>query len=127
MQIKSNILKLVRIFRRDDMQAKLARDYKDVRPTQNEIAAYLTQFEKMKTLWNIKLQTSMEENNRMMEAVETSSKYVKDLADQLKQKKENLDKYVKNSREAKEQARLEIESLRKAKTDLTAEKYQLET
>ena len=44
----------------------------------------------------------MEENNRMMEAVETSSKYVKDLADQLKQKKENLDKYVKNSREAKE-------------------------
>jgi len=86
MQIKSNILKLVRIFRRDDMQAKLARDYKDVRPTQNEIAAYLTQFEKMKTLWNIKLQTSMEENNRMMEAVETSSKYVKDLADQLKQK-----------------------------------------
>jgi len=69
----------------------------------------------------------MEENNRMMEAVETSSKYVKDLADQLKQKKENLDKYIKNSREAKEQARLEIESLRKAKTDLTAEKYQLET
>ena len=69
----------------------------------------------------------MEENNRMMEAVETSSKYVKDLADQLKQKKENLDKYVKNSREAKEQARLEIEGLRKAKTDLTAEKYQLET
>ena len=69
----------------------------------------------------------MEENNRMMEAVETSSKYVKDLADQLKQKKENLDKYVKNSRQAKEQARLEIEGLRKAKTDLTAEKYQLET
>ena len=81
----------------------------------------------MKELWNIKLQTSMEENNRMMEAVEHSNKRVKELGEQLKQKKDNLDAYIKNSREAKEQARLEIECLRKAKTDLTAEKYQLET
>jgi len=52
-----------------------------------------------------------------------SSKRVKELDQQLKAKKDNLDKYVKESKEAREQARIEIENLKKARTDLTAEKY----
>ena len=65
----------------------------------------------------------MEEHNRMQEQVEMSSKRVKELDQQLKAKKDNLDKYVKESKEAREQARIEIENLKKARTDLTAEKY----
>ncbi len=40
--IKSNILKLIHIFRRDDMQAKLNREFRDTinRPQPNEITAY---------------------------------------------------------------------------------------
>jgi len=65
----------------------------------------------------------LEEHNRMQEQVEMSSKRVKELDQQLKAKKDNLDKYVKESKEAREQARIEIENLKKARTDLTAEKY----
>ena len=38
----------------------------------------------------------------MQEQVETSSKRVKELSEQLKVKKENLEKYIKESKEAKE-------------------------
>jgi len=39
MTIKSNVLKLIHIFRRDDMHMKLTREFRDVvnRPQQNEI------------------------------------------------------------------------------------------
>lgn len=57
--------------------------------------------------------------------MESSSKRVKELNDQLKNKKENLDKYVKESKEAKEQARIEIENLKKGRQDLNQEKFQL--
>ena len=41
-QIKSNILKLVRKFRRDDLLAKLQKDYREVinRPQQNDIGNF---------------------------------------------------------------------------------------
>ena len=55
--------------------------------------------------------------------VVSSQKRVKELTEILKKKKEDLEKYVKNMKEAKEQARLEIEQLRKGKADLTADKY----
>mmetsp|Transcript_22825 Transcript_22825/g.28296 ORF Transcript_22825/g.28296 Transcript_22825/m.28296 type:complete len:184 (+) Transcript_22825:23-574(+) len=82
-QIKSNILKLVHIFRRDDMQAKLSREFRDLanKPTNNEIANFEKQFENMKSLWFTKLATSFEEHNRMQEQVETSSKRVKELTE----------------------------------------------
>ena len=51
---------------------------------------------------------------------------MKDLSEQLKVKKENLEKYVKESKEAKEQARIEIENLKKGRTDLNQEKFSLE-
>ena len=67
--IQSNILKLIHIFRRDDMQAKLTREFRDTinRPQTNEIQGFATQFEKTKSLWNTKLATSLEEYNRMQE------------------------------------------------------------
>jgi len=40
---------------------------------------------------------------------------VKELSEQLKVKKENLEKYIKESKEAKEHARVEIENLKKAR------------
>ena len=127
--IKSNILKLVHHFHRDDMQAKLHREFRDLanKPSNNEITNFEKQFENMKQLWFTKLGTSMEDHVRMQEQVETSSKRVKELTEQLKVKKDNLEKYVKESKEAKEQARIEIENLKKARTDLTAEKYRNES
>ena len=102
--IKSNLLKLVHIFRRDDMQTKLTREFRDTvnRPQQNEINNFALQFEKTKGLWDTKLATSLEEHTRMQEQIETSSKRVKELKDQLKVKTENLEKFQKESKEAKE-------------------------
>ncbi len=67
--IKSNILKLIHIFRRDDMQVKLNREFRDTinRPQPNEITAYTNQFEKTKQLWFTYLGTSFEEDARMQE------------------------------------------------------------
>ena len=81
--IKSNILKLVHHFRRDDMQAKLHREFRDLanKPSNNEITNFEKQFENMKQLWFTKLGTSMEDHIRMQEQVETSSKRVKELTE----------------------------------------------
>jgi len=123
--IKSNILKLVHHFRRDDMQAKLHREFRDLanKPSSNEITNFEKQFENMKQLWFTKLGTSMEDHTRMQEQVETSSKRVKELTEQLKVKKDNLEKYIKESKEAKEQARVDIENLKKARQELNSDKY----
>jgi hypothetical protein len=127
-QIKSNILKLVRIFRQDDMQAKLNREHREVisRPQGNEVFNYLGTFDKTKQLWFTKLSTSLEDFNRMQEQVELSGKRVTELSTQLKTKKENLDKFTKSSKEHKEQRRVEIENLKKAKAELKADKYSME-
>ena len=89
-QIQSNILKLIRIFRRDDMYAKLQREFRDhmSRLGQNDIAGFNTQFTEMKSLWQTRLCTSLEEHIRMQEQVETSGKRVKDLNKTLEDKKE---------------------------------------
>lgn len=86
--VRSNILKLVRTFRRDDMQSKLNKDYRDVKPSNSEIDRYNGIFEKVVGLWFTKLGTSLEDHIRMQEQVELSGKRVKDLSDQLKTKKE---------------------------------------
>ena len=48
--IKSNILKLVHHFRREDMQNKLHREFRDLanKPSNNEISGFEKQFENMK-------------------------------------------------------------------------------
>ena len=68
-QIKVNILKLVRKFRRDDLLAKLMKEYRDIinRPQQNEIASFKREFDKTKSLWTTKLATSQEDSKRMDE------------------------------------------------------------
>ena len=79
--IRSNILKLVRIFRRDDMQSKLNKDFRDVKPQNSEIDKFNTIFEKVVGLWFTKLGTSLEDHTRMQEQVELSNKRVKELRD----------------------------------------------
>jgi chromosome segregation ATPase len=59
--------------------------------------------------------------------VELSGKRVKDLSDQLKSKKEALEKFTKSSKEHKENRRQEIENLKKAKNELKSDKYSMET
>ena len=66
-KIKNNILKLVRVFRKDEMLVKLTKEFKEIytRQSSNEISAFLPQFEKMRQLWFIKLSTSVEDSERM--------------------------------------------------------------
>lgn len=125
--IRSNILKLVRVFRRDDMQSKLNKDFRDVKPQNSEIDKYNVIFEKVVSLWFTKLGTSLEDFTRMQEQVELSGKRVKDLKDQLKNKGEQLENFNKQSEEHKDSRRHEIESLKKAKQDLKSEKYNTES
>ena len=129
MTIKSNVLKLVHFFRRDDMQTKLMREFRDVanRLQQNEIQNFTGHFEKTKQLWFTKLATSLEDHNRMQEQVELSQKRVRELSDQLKAKKENLDKYDRESKDDRDKTRIEIENLKKARTDLATDKFNQET
>lgn len=67
--IRTNMQRLVRIFRRPEMYAKLSREFRDIvqRPSGNEISNFLFQFENLQTLWNSKLCTSLEEQKRMTE------------------------------------------------------------
>jgi len=62
----------------------------------------------------------------MQEQVELSGKRVKDLTDQLKNKKDALEKFTKSSKEHRENRRHEIENLKKAKNELKTEKYTME-
>lgn len=108
------------------MQAKLMKEYRDVKPQNSEIEKFNNIFEKTKQLWFTKLATSLEDHNRMQEQVELSGKRVKDLTDQLKNKKEALEKFTKSSKEHRENRRHEIENLKKAKNELKTEKYTME-
>ena len=124
-KIKSNTLKLIKVFRKDEWLVKLTKEFKEIytRQSGNEISAFLPQFEKMRQLWFIKLSTSVEDAVRMADQVELSNKRVKELQKQLDAKKDNLDKFKKESQEAKELARLEIDQLKNKKTELNSEKY----
>lgn len=77
--IKSQIQKLVRIFRRDDMRARLLKEFKDIIKPGNDSSAFSDQFKKMKSLWQIKLSTSLEDANRMQEQLLVSTKRVDEL------------------------------------------------
>ena len=65
--IKSNIMKLVKHFRRDDLQAKLSREFRDATGNRNvnEIGTFMSMFDKTKQLWFTKLATSFEDHERM--------------------------------------------------------------
>lgn len=117
-------MKLIRIFRRDDMQAKLQREFREQvnRPAANDISNFNVQFSEMRSLWMTRLCTSLEEHTRMMEQVETSGKRVKDLNKTLEDKKDQLDKFQKNAKELKEARRQEIENLKQARGELKNDK-----
>ena len=102
------------------------REYRDVKPQNSEIEKFNNVFEKTKQLWFTKLGTSLEDHNRMQEQVELSGKRVKDLSEQLKNKKDALEKFAKSSKELKERRRKEIDELRKNKSDLKNDKYTME-
>ncbi len=59
----------------------------------------------------------------MADQVELSHKRVKELQKQLDAKKDNLEKFKKDSQEAKDTARKDIDQLKNKKTELNSEKY----
>jgi hypothetical protein len=63
-QMRSNIMKLIHIFRDEAMQNKLQREF---RPAANEISSFAGSFAEMRKLWMIRLSTSLEETIRMQE------------------------------------------------------------
>ena len=114
-RIKANILRLVRTFRREDMQVKMQRDFRDIRPQNSDIERFNQVFEKVKQLWFTKLGTSLEDHIRMVDQVELSGKRVADLKTQLANKVETLEKFKKSSEELKKSNRDDTEKLKKAK------------
>lgn len=129
MQIESNIMKLIRIFKREDLQAKLKREFKDVinRPGGSDIANFNATFADMRSLYVTKLCTSLEESLRMQQQVETSTKRVAELNKTLKDKDEQLEKFQKNAKELKTARMLEIDSLKQAKSELKSQANAEET
>jgi len=90
--MRSNVMKLIHLFKDQSMQAKLHRE--NFRPgAANDIAGFSNSFAEMRNLWTIRLTTSLEETIRMQEQVETSGKRVKDLTKTLDDKKEQLEKF----------------------------------
>lgn len=65
-EIKNNIQKLVRVFRRPELFDKLKKMCRQSfnRP-QSEIIQFNAQFEKLTKLWQTRLSTSLEEHTRM--------------------------------------------------------------
>jgi len=92
----------VRIFRRPDKEALLRKEFKDVIQKKEDQYSFPAQFNKMAELWGIKLCTSLEEANRMLEQLSISSKRVQELEDQKKTKKNELEKFESTSRDARE-------------------------
>ena len=86
MMMKSNIMKLVQIFKDEQLQNKLLREFRLAQG--GDIASFNVQFDQMRQLWMTKLSTSLEEHNRMQEQVETSGRRVKDLTKTLDDKKD---------------------------------------
>ena len=119
-QMKANIMKLVQIFKDEQLQNKLLREFRLAQG--GDIASFNLQFEQMRQLWMTKLSTSLEEHNRMQEQVETSGRRVKDLNKTLDDKKDQLEKFTKNAKEHKEARRVEIDNLKLAKGELRTEK-----
>lgn len=119
-QMKSNIMKLVQIFKDEQLQNKLVREF---RPAQGgDIANFNLSFIEMRSLWMTRLSTSLEEHIRMQDQVETSGRRVKDLTKTLDDKKDQLEKFTKNAKEHKEARRVEIDNLKLAKGELRTEK-----
>ena len=62
--IRGQILKLVRVFSKKQMQDKLNKEFPNM-PKANEIANFAENFAKMKDLWQVRLRTPLEEANKI--------------------------------------------------------------
>ena len=124
--IKSQIKRLVRIFRRDDMRARLLKEFKDVIRPGNDSSAFSEQFKKMKQLWLNKLSTSLEDANRMQEQLLVSTKRVDELKQQKEKKQSDLDEFLSNSKDHKETRQKEIEDLKQTQQKHKQDRFQRE-
>ena len=62
--IRSQIIKLVRVFSKKAMQDKLNKEFPNM-PKQNEIANFAEQFESMKDIYHQRLKTPVEAANKI--------------------------------------------------------------
>ena len=111
-QIERNIPRLVRIVRRDEMRAKMQKDFKDTANKNGEVAQFLEVYRRMKKLWILKLCTSLEEYVRNQEQLQVSKKRVSELEDQLMKKTTDLDTFTNKAKDSKEQRNKEIDDLK---------------
>ena len=82
--IRDQILKLVRIFSKDDMRYKLQKEFGT--PRTNEILQFLEVFVELKKLWKIKLSTPLEEVNQIRKQLDQTEARTQKQAENLKTK-----------------------------------------
>ena len=109
--IKTQIMKLIRLFSSKQMQDKLEKEIKIPRSSNNDVSNYLEVFRDLKKLWNNKLCTPLEEVLSIREQLQRLEMSVNDLQSTLKTKDENYSKYLEQSKEHKTQLTKEIETL----------------
>jgi DNA repair exonuclease SbcCD ATPase subunit len=113
----------VRIFRRDDMRARLLKEFKDIKV---EPYPFLETFKLMKNLWIDKLCTSLEEFNRNQEQLSISKKRVSELEEQLQKKTNDKDTFTNLAKEQKDQRTKEISELKETQANLRQDKVKKE-
>ena len=122
--IEKNIKQLVRIFANKHMRQKLMNAFGQFK--NNEISGFKGSFEKMKSLYQVKNGTSLEEYTTTMEQLKEMKSTTEQLAHTLRQKQDTLDQYMQESKEHKAQRSKEIEDLKKQRQELGIEKRQKE-
>ena len=100
-EIKKNILKLVRIFGRKQMQDKMNKEFNV--PKQNEIQNYTEAFEDMRKLWQDKLKTPVEEANNIKQMLEGLRQKTTTLKQTCLKKEEQFTKTKDNNKDQKAQ------------------------
>lgn len=123
-RIEKNIPSLVRYFRKDELRARIMKEYKDI--IKGDGQNFIVTFTRMKDLWYQKLCTSLEEYNRNMEQLQVSKKRVTELEEQLKKKSEDLETFKTQTKEAREQRNKEIDDLKHTQTKLKQDKLTAE-
>lgn len=100
-EIKGNVLKLVRIFQRKQMQDKLNKEFNI--PKQNEVSNFFECFEDVKKLWHDKLKTPVEETKNIKQMLEGLRQKTTTLKQTCLKKDEQFTKTKDNNKDQKAQ------------------------
>lgn len=108
--IKSNILKLVRIFSKKPMQDKLNKEFPGA-PKVNDISNFSESFEELRKLWADKLKTPLEEALNIKLQLDVLRSKTQSLEGMVKKKDEAYSKAKDNNKDQKAQLKREQDAL----------------